>query len=51
MADVMACLNHVSKKKLLTGQALAAADVDGNGVGMSDVIKILNYVSKKSPSL
>lgn len=51
MADVMACLNHVSKKKLLTGQALVAADVDGNGVGMSDVIKILNYVSKKSPSL
>ena len=51
MADVMACLNHVSKKKLLTGQALAAGDVDGNGVGMSDVIKILNYVSKKSPSL
>lgn len=51
MADVMACLNHVSKKKLLMGQALAAADVDGNGVGMSDVIKILNYVSKKSPAL
>ena len=51
MTDVIACLNHVAKKKILTGEALAAADVDGNGVSMTDVIKILNFVSKKTSTL
>lgn len=51
MQDVMLCLNHVSKKRTLKGNALIAADVDGNGVAMSDVMKILNYVSKKSSAL
>ncbi|MEY8481784.1 dockerin type I domain-containing protein [Lachnospiraceae bacterium 48-21] len=51
MTDVIACLNHVAKKKILTGEALAAADVDGNGVSMTDVIKILNFVSKKTSAL
>lgn len=51
MNDVILCLNHVSKKKILSGEALAAADVDGNGVSMNDVIKILNVVSKKNPNL
>jgi len=47
MNDVIACWNHVSKKKILTGEALIAADVDGGGVSMNDVIKLLNFVSKK----
>ena len=51
MNDVILCLNHVSKKKILTGEALAAADVDGNGVSMNDVIKLLNFVSKKNSDL
>ena len=50
MNDVILCLNHVSKKKILTGEALAA-DVDGNGVSMNDVIKLLNFVSKKNSDL
>ena len=48
----MMCLNHVSKKKLLEGTAFEAADIDGkNGVNLVDLMRILNYVSKKSSSL
>lgn len=33
----LACLNHVAKKKELTGDALRAADIDGKGgVTISD---------------
>ena len=52
LLDLMLCLNHVSKKKLLEGDAFSAADIDGNGaVNLSDLMRILNYVSKKSSSL
>ncbi len=52
LIDLMMCLNHVSKKKVLTGDAFLAADVDGNGsVGLSDLMRILNYVSRKSKVL
>ncbi len=52
LLDLMLCLNHVSKKKMLEGTAFSAADIDGNGeVNLSDLMRILNYVSKKSSSL
>ena len=52
LVDLMMCLNHVSKKKLLEGTAFEAADIDGkNGVNLVDLMRILNYVSKKSSSL
>lgn len=52
LVDLMMCLNHVSKKKMLEGDALAAADIDGkDGVTLVDLMRILNYVSKKSTVL
>ena len=52
LTDLMMCLNHVSKKKLLEGEALIAADIDGkNGVTLSDLMRILNYVSKKTDTI
>jgi len=52
LTDLMMCLNHVSKKKLLEGDALSAADIDGkDGVTLSDLMRILNYVSKKITEL
>ena len=52
LVDLMMCLNHVSKKKMLEGDALAAADIDGKeGVTLVDLMRILNYVSKKSTVL
>lgn len=52
LKDLMLCLNHVSKKSTLTGDAFKAADVDGNGiVELKDLMRILNYVSKKSTEL
>lgn len=52
LIDLMMCLNHVSKKKILEGDALAAADIDGkDGVTLVDLMRILNYVSKKSTAL
>ena len=52
LVDLMMCLNHVSKKKLLEGTAFEAADIDGkNGVNLVDLMRILNYVSKKGSSL
>lgn len=52
LLDLMACLNHVAKKKELTGDALRAADIDGkDGVKLADLMRILNYVSKKSDKL
>ncbi len=52
LTDLMMCLNHVSKKKLLEGDALSAADIDGkDGVTLSDLMRILNYVSKKTDTL
>lgn len=45
--DLMQCLNHVSGKKLLTGNGFAAADIDGNGeVDLFDLMKILNHIAK-----
>lgn len=52
LVDLMMCLNHVSKKKMLEGDALIAADIDGKGgVTLVDLMRILNYVSKKSTVL
>ncbi len=52
LIDLMMCLNHVSKKKLLEGGNFSAADVDGNKeVNLVDLMRILNYVSKKSNKL
>ena len=48
----LACLNHVAKKKELTGDALRATDIDGKrGVTISDRMRLLNYVSKKTDKL
>lgn len=50
--DLMLCLNHVSQKSLLTGEALTAADVDESGaVDIRDLMRLLNYVSGKSATL
>lgn len=47
--DMMQCLNHISGKSILTGDAFTAADVDQNGtVNIFDVIRILNYAGGKS---
>ncbi len=52
LLDLMSCLNHVSKKNILTGGAFMAADIDGNDVvNLLDLMRILNYVSKKSAEL
>lgn len=52
LKDLMLCLNHVSKKSVLSEEAYMAADVDGNGlVELKDLMRILNYVSKKSVCL
>ena len=52
LVDLMMCLNHVSKKKLLEGENFAVADVDGNKeVNLVDLMQILNFVSKKSSAL
>lgn len=49
LTDLMLCLNHVSQKTLLTGDAYEVADVDENGtVDILDLMQILNYVSGKS---
>lgn len=50
--DLMRCLNHVSGKSILTGDAFTAADVDQNGtVNLFDLMRILNYVSGKSATV
>ena len=47
LTDLMLCLNHVSQKTLLTGDAYAAADMDENGtVNIFDLMGLLNYVSQ-----
>lgn len=52
LQDLMLCLNYVSKKGTLEGNALLAADIDENGqVNLQDLMKLLNYVSKKTSSL
>lgn len=52
LKDLMLCLNHVSKKSTLEGDAFAMADIDDNGtVEVKDLMRILNYVSKKSTTL
>ena len=48
----MQCLNHISKKNVLEGEALKSADVNGDGnVDLLDLMRILNYVSKKNATL
>lgn len=50
--DLMRCLNHVSGKSILTGDAFTAADVDQNGtVNLFDLMRILNYVSGKNATV
>lgn len=50
--DLMRCLNHVSGKTLLTGDAFTAADVDQNDiVNIFDLMRMLNYVSGKSATV
>lgn len=52
LTDLMMCLNHVSKKSQLEGNAYMAADVNGDGVvNLMDLMRILNYVSKKITEL
>ena len=52
LTDVVLCLNHSSKKRLLTGDALAAADINQDGVvNLTDVMRLKNYVAKKSTTL
>lgn len=52
LKDLMLCLNYVSKKSTLEGDAFATADIDDNGaVELKDLMRILNYVSKKSTTL
>ena len=47
LTDLMLCLNHVSQKTLLTGDAYALADMDENGtVNIFDLMGLLNYVSQ-----
>lgn len=46
--DATAILKHVSKKKILTGDALKAADVTKDGkVNSLDAVRILKFVAKK----
>lgn len=48
----MLCLNHVGRKELLEGKALAAADINNdNTVNLVDLMRLLNYVGRKSDSL
>lgn len=48
LVDLMMCLNHVSRKGQLEGNAFLAADVNEDGnVDLMDLMRILNYVSKK----
>ena len=50
--DLMRCLNHVSGKSILTGDAFTAADVDQNStVNLFDLMRILNYVSGKNATV
>lgn len=52
LLDLMLCLNHVSKKSILGGNAFLAADVNEDGVvNLIDLMRLLNYVSKKSNEL
>lgn len=47
LTDLMLCLNHVSQKTLLTGEAYAAADMDENGtINLFDLMQLLNYVNQ-----
>ena len=44
MFDLMRCLNHISSKSILTGDAFTVADVDQNGmVNLFDLMRMLNY--------
>lgn len=50
--DLMLCVNHVSKKQLLEGDAFTAADIDSDGsVSIKDLMRMVNYVSKKTSEL
>lgn len=52
LVDLMLCLNHVGRKELLEGKALAAADINNdNTVNLVDLMRLLNYVGRKSDSL
>jgi hypothetical protein len=52
LTDLMLCLHHVSGRRIMSGQALAASDVDGNGtVDLQDLMKILHYVSGRNSTL
>ena len=52
LIDLMLGLNHLSMKKLLTGDSFEATDIDGDGnISLTDLMRILNYVSKKSSVL
>lgn len=50
--DVDMCLRHISGRESLTGEALLAADIDGDGkVGLSDLMHLYHYVSGSSETL
>ena len=50
--DMMQSLNYVSKKGQLTEEQFAAADINGDGkVNLTDLMLLLNYISKKSSHL
>ena len=52
LPELMQCLNHVGRKELLEGQALKAADINGDGsVNLVDLMRLLNYVGRKTPTL
>lgn len=50
--DVNAVIGHITKNKLLTGDALQAADVEKDGtVDIKDANKLIGYVTKNIKSL
>lgn len=52
LTDIMLCMNNVSKKIVLTGDAADAADINDDGkVNITDLLRLVNYVSKKNQRL